>query len=181
MRANVSHPLLTVLTDRPFISDPQQPHSVLRYARVHSAACTLAPLTNEPCFLCVNCKCIHKRIQDSWKHIFIIQGTVVHSLVNSNGTLTLTQSVHTYQIDSWASVHCSGHFLNTTLSMMRYRAGTSHCTLIYKRPSRSTPACCVVHLQPFNFERRGELERGGCVKRTAWKFTDKFELGRKSD
>lgn len=46
---------------------------------------------------------------------------------------------------------------------MRYRAGASHRTLIYKRPSRSTPpsSLCISPQQLFNFERRGEFTRAG--------------------
>lgn len=103
----------------------------------------------------LNCRCM----QDSLKHIFINQCTMVHSLVNRNPIHTCTKHVH-LQIDSWALAHCSGHFLNTTTPMMRYRAGASHRTLIYKR----LRACChprsVFHRHSFSSLRGEENSQG---------------------
>lgn len=90
---------------------------------------------------------------------------MVHSLVNGNTIHTLSQSTYTSKIDSWALAHCLGHFLNTTTSMMRYRAGASHRTLIYKRPSRSMllSSLCISPQQLFNFKGGGNSQ-GLCGK-----------------
>lgn len=86
--------------------------------------CTHFTLSDKVIHAFSHCKCM----QDFLKHTFIKLWKMMHDAT----PYTLAPPNRWFHFTV-----CSGHFLNTTTPVMRYRAGTSHHTEIYKRPSRS--------------------------------------------